>query len=347
MIKFKRIIKIIILSILLLILGTSVFAKEIQINNSTIYNWSLDVYKNEYSRTLIQDNIINATCNWSYNGCAVQIPLSESITFTQGRNYKITIAVSVPKGTQILKGSWGKNVSFELGSPDNSNRSLWRLHQYVNDDYNNVINADFSYTLQSTTSSVDIYSLDYSFKASNIGYNVDIISLLFALNSTNNLQTGTLKFSYIMLDATNDDVVKAVNDLRANIDDVKNSVDDVNKTLTDTSVPDFDQNKFLGYLPDNPLSAILNMPLNIFNNLHTSLSSSTCTPLTFPLPFLENKNIKLDCISFLYNKMGVTNLVNYIGTLLGAFTLYNYLLNLYKWVDGILTYRENNWEGYD
>lgn len=345
--KLQEIIKIIILSILLLIIGTSVFAREIQINNSTIYNWALDVYKNEYSRTLIQDNIINATCNWSYNGCAVQIPLSESITFSQGRNYKITIAVSVPKGTQIFKGSWGKNVSFELGSPDSSNRSLWRLHQYVHDDYNNVINADFNYTLQSTAANVDIYSLDYSFKASNIGYSVDIISLLFALNSTNQLQTGTLKFSYIMLDATNEDVVKAVNDLKSNIDDVKNSVDDVNKSINDTSVPNFDQNKFLGYLPENALSAILNLPLNVLNSIQSNLTSSTCNDLVLPLPYLNNKSIKLECVSKLYQKMGFTNLVNWIGTLLGAFMLYNYLINLYKWVDGVLTFRENNWEGYD
>ena len=338
MTNLKKIIKILILSALLLVIGTSVFAKELDIINSSKLNKGLDLGTGSYFDTLIQDNIVNATCDWSGFGCAIQVPISPTQQMISNQNYKISILLSVPTGIKIVPPKFTKNLAFSKFENADNTVALWRLWNYSLPN-NFVYNADIEISLQSSAHNIDIYSVDYSFK-SNASLDFDVVALAFALNTSNSTQTGTIKFSYLMLDATNQEIVDAVKDLSANIDDV-------NKSINDTSVPSFDQNKFLGYLPENALSAILNLPLNVLNSIQSNLTSSTCNDLVLPLPYLDNESIKLECVSKLYQKMGFTNLINWLGTLLGAFMLYNYLINLYKWVDGVLTFRENNWEGYD
>ena len=343
----KKLILLFIIFVLIFI-GNIVFAKELTITDSSEFNKGLDLYTSTIFDTLIQDNIINATCDWSNYGCAIQVPIKPDQTMKKDQNYKISILVSVPHNVRVVAPNYSKNLSFQKSNSSEQGYkigALWRLINYDTSS-NYVFNADMEITYQSTANNIDIYSVDYSFKSKST-FDFDIVALAFALNSSDSIQTGTLKFSYLMLDATNEDIVNAVNDLKSNIDDVKNSVDDVNSSINDSSVPNFDQNKFLGYLPENALSSILNLPLNVLNSIQSNLTSSTCNDLVLPLPYLDNKSIKLECVSKLYQKMGFTNLVNWIGTLLGAFMLYNYLINLYKWVDGVLTFRENNWEGYD
>lgn len=350
--KFLKILKLFLLIGLAILfcssLNINVYAKELTIVNSGYYNKGLDLYTGNYFDTLIQDQIINATCDWSNYGCAIQVPIAEDQLMNLNQRYKISVLVSVPHGRKVRKPNYPKNLSFYKGDSSASGfqyNSLWRLYNYDTSS-NFVFNADMEITYQSSSNNIDIYLIDYTFVGKSIDV-FDIISIAFALDSSNTIQTGTLSFSYFMLDATNQDVINAVNDLKSNIDDVKNSVDDVNKSINDSSVPNFNQDQFLGYLPENALSSILNLPLNVLNSIQSNLTSSTCNDLVLPLPYLKNQSIKLECVSKLYQKMGFSNLVNSIGTLLGAFMLYNYLINLYKWVDGVLTFRENNWEGYD
>lgn len=335
------------ISILMLVLSNKVFAKELTIVNSDVYNKGLDLYTNTYFDTLIQDNIVNATCDWSNYGCAIQVPIREDQSMNSNQRYKISVLVSVPHNVKVIEPNFGKNLSFYKGNSSESGyekTSLWRLYNYdLSSNY--VFNSDMTITYQSTSNNIDIYLIDYSFKAKS-SFTFDIVSIAFALNSSNSIQTGTLKFSYLMLDATNEDIVNAVKNVQQDIKNLQTDVKTVDKTLKDESVPTFNQDKFLGYLPDNPISNILNMPLNIMNSLINILGSDSCQSLNVPLPFV-NQSVPLPCVSTQLKKIGVWNLYNSTCIIICAFWLYKYFIFLYNWVDQTLTLRENTWQGYE
>lgn len=127
------------------------------------------------------------------------------------------------------------------------------------------------------------------------------------------------------------------------LDDVNQSINDVNDSLTSTESPDMEGlGNTAGWLPAGPVDSILNLPLAMLNSLLDSLSS-TCQPVTLPLPFV-NKNLELPCINSIYAKIGDLSVwVNSIGIIISALILYRYLLSLYHWVDDTLSFRENNW----
>lgn len=78
----------------------------------------------------------------------------------------------------------------------------------------------------------------------------------------------------------------AINDLNDNIKD-----DDIGDATQDGAdfILDFDTNTF-------GLTSIVTAPLNLIQ----SLTSSTCSELELPLPFLNNKKLKLPCMTSIY-----------------------------------------------
>lgn len=114
-------------------------------------------------------------------------------------------------------------------------------------------------------------------------------------------------------------------------------------TLTDDSSPNISGlSNSAGWLPAGPVDSILNLPLSFLTNLNNSLSQN-CSPVTLPLPYV-NQNIQLPCLNSIYAQInGLPNWLNTIGTIASAFILFGYLINLYKYIDDTLTFRENNY----
>ena len=123
---------------------------------------------------------------------------------------------------------------------------------------------------------------------------------------------------------------------------ISGGLNDINSSINDSSSPDLDGLKnTAGWLPEGPIDSILNLPLTLLNSLTTNLSKS-CTPVELPLPYI-NKNLTLPCLSTIYTQIdGLSVWVNSIGVIASAFILFQYLMNLYKWVDDTLSFRENN-----
>lgn len=126
-------------------------------------------------------------------------------------------------------------------------------------------------------------------------------------------------------------------------------LNDINSSINDSSSPNLDALKnTAGWLPAGPIDSILNLPLTFLNSLTTNLSK-TCSPIELPLPYID-KNLTLPCLSTIYSQIeGLSVWVNSIGVIASAFILFQYLMNLYKWVDDTLSFRENNfidnWSG--
>lgn len=144
-----------------------------------------------------------------------------------------------------------------------------------------------------------------------------------------------------MIDNQNQ-IKNKLDELQGNINGLKGSLDDINSSITDSSSPNLDGLKnTAGWLPEGPIDSILNLPLTLLNSLTTNLSKS-CTPVELPLPFIDN-NLTLPCLSTIYSQIdGLGVWINSISVIASAFILFQYLMNLYKWVDDTLSFRENN-----
>lgn len=134
-----------------------------------------------------------------------------------------------------------------------------------------------------------------------------------------------------------------LDDLNKTQQDTNKKLDDVKGSITSEDGPKLDGlNNSAGWLPAGPLDSILNLPLSFLQNLFTNLSK-TCQPVSLPLPFV-NKNLQLPCLNSIYSQIeGLSTWINTIGVIASAFILFTYLINLYKWVDDTLTFRENNY----
>lgn len=133
----------------------------------------------------------------------------------------------------------------------------------------------------------------------------------------------------------NKTIIEQNNQTNQNLEDIQNS-------LTDESSPSLSglQNS-AGWLPPGPIDSILNLPLALLNNLTVNLEKS-CNPVVATLPFV-NKEVTLPCISTIYEQIGISSWIEFVGTIASAIILFKYLMNLYSWVDKTLTFRENNY----
>lgn len=171
-------------------------------------------------------------------------------------------------------------------------------------------------------------TLNYKFTSSSMPTKIQIDTC-----NNNNLD---LKFSYTY---TNNDTNTNTNPDNTIITDDTN----MNNWMQDGSLPDYSGLSDTSIIPDGPVDAILTLPLNVMNSLLNVLNSNTCQPLVLPLPFTNGQNLTLPCVSTLYAKVnGLNVFLNWFSAIFSAFILYQYFINLYKWVDDTLTFRENN-----
>lgn len=127
-------------------------------------------------------------------------------------------------------------------------------------------------------------------------------------------------------------------------DELINGINGIADSINSGALPDnLDELvDFAGYLPPGPVDSILTMPLTFMNNYYSAFTSSSCNAINVPFPYIENKYFVIPCGNTLINSMGLINWWETIGAVFGGYCLYKYLVNLYKWVDGVLTFRENN-----
>lgn len=334
-------IKYILLTILLLF-TIDVSADTIQIEDSTEYNYYIDLRDNNYltGRTLIQEGIITTTCNYLPNsyGCGIQVPLVNTLHVTNGKKYTFSFLVSTDNRT--LQVSTWKNNLVLVPEGESPTTGIYRMYNYSPITQNLLVyNADVTISLQDSNSSIKIYKLDYSFTSAATA-DIKVVTFAFGENFNGDSTTGTLQFSYFMVDATNQEVVDAVKE-------TTKKLDELNKNITSSDVPNRDELTAkldsTGWLPPGPVDTIINIPLNLLNNLLSSLDDNSCSQLVIDIPFLENKHLIIPCISTIYDKMGASALFNSVGVVASAFILFRYLVGFYKWVDDTLTFREQNW----
>lgn len=127
------------------------------------------------------------------------------------------------------------------------------------------------------------------------------------------------------------------------LEETNEKLENIYNTITDTSLDTGKLENSAGWLPPGPVDSILNLPLSLYENLLDILQNGqSCPVLQINLPFV-NEVLSIPCLSDIFSKIeGLNVFWTWVGTISGAFLLFNYLINLYKWVDATLTMRENN-----
>lgn len=200
-----------------------------------------------------------------------------------------------------------------------------------------TISGDFTIQIQGTSGylefnpePVDLYGikiLEYSVVTLNDGTGA-IIN-----NSANQILQNQNKNTQLIIESNKE--------LKQEQEKTNEELGKLNDNLTNEDSPDLDAlEDSTGWLPPGPVDSILNLPLTFFNNLISNLSK-TCQPVNIPLPYV-NKHLSLPCISTLYEQIGATTFLNWVGLIVGTIILYNYLLNLYKWVDDTIQMKDNS-----
>ena len=120
-------------------------------------------------------------------------------------------------------------------------------------------------------------------------------------------------------DATNQDIVDGLGDLNSSIGDLNDSINssDVNSDDYENFFSDFEDN-------NHGLLSFITAPLSFIQ----SLTNSTCTPITVPIPFVDS-SVTLPCMTTIYQR--------YFGSF---FTVYQMITNgiIAYWI-GINCYR--------
>lgn len=107
--------------------------------------------------------------------------------------------------------------------------------------------------------------------------------------------------SYSDIDLSNQqNIINQNNQIISGQEDLTNSVNDVNDNITNdnTSEATSEASDFFSSFSTETfgLTSIITAPLNLIQ----SLTSSTCTSLHIPLPYLDNKYIDLPCMTSIY-----------------------------------------------
>lgn len=283
-----------------------------------------------------QTNTLNNSINNSTNIITGEIDnLGEDIKDSIKDNFN-----SCRPSKNLFNNAWvGNGVSADFISVSANSHYI-----YSESGKGTAMNYRF-YTSTSATTYVETWvGPDSYYTPSSNGY-----IKLYKSNTTKNetmLEIGTSITSYEpygeeicsnKIDETND-----------KLDETNDKLDNLTGAITDSSSPDIEGlGDSAGWLPPGPLDSVLNLPLSLFNSLTTNLNKS-CSPVSIPLPYVK-KDLTIPCINTLYDKIGVSTFITWLGVIVSGLMLYTYLLKLYKWIEDRISLNEthsvDNWGG--
>ncbi len=277
----------------------------------------------------------------------IQVYGSNSIVYEAGNTYTFKFRVNFnPKKWNYLDNNYTTSNMHVFGSTNSSSSGM---------STENITSSSLTITNMSN----DNYGMYYTFK---IVPNTDLKYILFRCRYPHTLMGPDLNYVYgintvrvVNLSVTYQQGIGSAIDEQSIIiqnqtdkivdtqKETNQKLDNLNDSLTSEESPNLDslQNSS-GWLPPGPIDSILNLPLSLLNNLNTNLSKK-CQPVEVNLPYVDS-TLSLPCLNTIYSQMGnLSSWINGVGIVAAAFILFKYFINLYKWVDDTLTFRENNW----
>lgn len=273
--------------------NSSYSQEQIPIPDASRFPINVTGYFNSYGNGLFypikQIGIVNSTFN--FRG-GVRYEFRFDFKWTYNNNAYINDFVR----SYVL---WNTTSDDSVSCDSGSTPCSVRWEQVTSGYYAPYYTAVVTYVPQTNKTGVlvDLGSVNNSNQAVFINYAPEAAHLSIARSSI----TG-------YLDSTSDDVINNIQDVANEImeNDNRNQqqtnekLDKIHDDLTDDDISDSEdsaEDLFNNFTVNNHgLSGIITAPLRLLQ----SLSTSTCSPLSFPLPFV-NQNATLPCMKPIYN----------------------------------------------
>lgn len=195
------------------------------------------------------------------------------------------------------------NVFNDGGILKSSSCSISRRTILKNDDGTYTVDYDVNCDFSVNSNVNDAwFSIGWS------GQNLDFNSINGVVPSTNDSYvqllwyefTSTLDSNQVII-GQNSTIIDQNNQTNQNLEDINDSIGDLNSNITnsDSSGASSEAGDFFsGFNTDTfGLTSIITSPLNLIG----SITSSSCSPLGLPLPYV-NKSLTLPCMSSIYQK---------------------------------------------
>lgn len=218
--------------------------------------------------------------------------ISNSAYFTKGIKYRVVVDVRYGNGTNA-------NTLYKVGSLlcSGSTSTSWTTNEdlidscsYISKEYLSESNK-MRYYFDIITNT-DVRGIKVNFYFTNANYwnigNVNILTSSYVSYDTSTQQA---------IESSTTTIINNNNENTQNIiDSVHGLADGIHDN--DTSEATSEASDFFSNFSTNThgLTSIITAPLNTI----TSLTSSTCTPLHIPIPYLTNKYLDLPCMRAVY-----------------------------------------------
>ena len=291
----------------------------------------------------------NVPSNWCGNG-------ADTCTFTQGQTRTIGFGGAFNgygNGSVVFTYfQYGRGSVYEA-TIENTNGALFQCNLLTTNSY---IDNDKQYSIVTATCPVD-FSL-YGMKnlyLHNVAYTSEVIINDFQLSNRitfvqdskydiiKNIQAlniaelstklsniysrldGGFHDIYELLKGNNDEILKKQQELLEQQQKNTDAVNNLNNSLNDSNISG--ANDSLNGFTNNELFndttgilAIIQAPINMLN----SLTNTSCSPLSLPLPFL-NVNLDIPCLSSIFAKHLSTELLTLLKLAINGFLVYKIL----------------------
>ena len=261
--------------------------------------------------------------------------------YNQG-SYVSTIVNTLTKDNLVVEAFNGSD--FESGGYTDLNFSA----TYNDTTKSGTISITFKATTDTTSYRIRLQPGVALWTNTSLQYAQGVRVYLISANVEDNLSDALLNQITNQNDTIidqNQQLIDSTNKTNDKLDDLKNSQNQTNDYIKDESDVDTSEiDNLVGYLPPGPVDSIINLPLSMLNAMVSNLSKS-CTSISINIPFVDY-DFSLPCLNSLYDKMGATALLNTLGSILSAILLYKYLLNLYNYVDHVLSLKGDRLKGW-
>lgn len=99
---------------------------------------------------------------------------------------------------------------------------------------------------------------------------------------------------------------------------------------------------FVKAISGGPLTDIVMLPLSLTSAVMATFTNSYCHPTNFNIPF-HNTDLKItaECMSVVYDRIGITWLIELFGSILSSIIIYNTYMWFAKYIDGVLSMKDS------
>lgn len=209
------------------------------------------------------------------------------------------------------------NVSFTIASLKNEVPVAYLNGKACQPFYSNYVQSAASYFHLVSYSCVDLEgsaaSFELNFKGELTGTDFFEINHQFYITRFDDSSSA--------INGSLNNINDSINNSNKKIDEVNGSINNSDVSGANSDLNNFTENEL--FKDSTGILAIIQAPINMLN----SITSATCSPLTFPIPYM-NFNIEIPCLSTVFSKHFSSEFLTLLKLAINGLIIYKVLCSL-------------------